>query len=139
MYLAAGFPKGKTMSELLKMEGPLNATVAALPDSERRKKGRAKISQPVRVRPSEPHGNDFDEVRVSINVCRNGIYFPSGRDSYYKGMRVFVTFPYSDGPGAINREYIGVVVRIDKLTHHRNGIAVHLLMRINLGSQNTIR
>ncbi len=127
------------MSESKNVEGPLKAVVAALPDSERRRKGRAKLSQPIRVRPSEPGGQEFDEVRVSLNVCRDGVYFPTERDSYYKGMRVFITFPYNDGPGAINLEYIGEVVRIDKLSHGRLGIAVHLKMRVNLGTHTTIR
>ncbi len=119
------------MSEHKKPE-TLRATIAPLPDSDRRNKRRVKIAQPVRVRPSEPGGVPFDEVCATLNVCRNGIYFPTDLDSYYKGMRVFVTFPYSEAPGALNLDYIGEVVRVDKVPDRRHGIAVHLKMSINV-------
>ncbi|MBI3406024.1 MAG: hypothetical protein HY046_11265 [Acidobacteria bacterium] len=127
------------MDDMKNSDGPLKATVVALPDSERRNKGRAKLAQPIRVRPSEPSGHNFDEVLVSLNVCRDGVYFPTEQETYYKGMRVFITFPYNEGPGAINMEYIGEVVRIDQLSHGRKGIAVHLKMKVNLGSHTTFR
>jgi hypothetical protein len=47
-------------------------------------------------------------------------------------MRLFVSFPYSDAPGAMNMEYIGRVVRIDTLPRDRFGIAVQLVMTMNL-------
>lgn len=107
----------------------VTATVSAL-HSDRRIKRRVKIAQAVRVRPSEP-GFHFDEVRATINVCRDGVYFATDEKYYTKGMRVFVTMPYSDAPGAINLEYIGEVVRVDKLTHNQWGVAVHLKMTVN--------
>ena len=107
---------------------------AALSDTDRRRKRRAKMTQPVRVRPSEPISNDFDEVLATINVCRDGIYFPTGRESYKEGMRLFVTFPYR-GASEMNLEYIGRVVRIDRLPDGKLGVAVHLLQTINLKSQ----
>ncbi len=108
------------------------ATVARLPD--RRIKRRVRISQPVRVRPSEPHGLQFDEVLVTINVCRNGLYFATREKSYAAGQRVFITFPYSDDPCAVNLEYLGQVVRVDKLPRGQFGVAVQLLMSVNLQS-----
>jgi len=106
-------------------------TVPSTPASERRNKRRVKIAQQVRVRPSEPIHAGFDEVQATINVCRDGIYFPTTLGSYQKGIRVFVTFPYSEMPGAINLEYIGEVVRVDKLTHGRWAVAVHLKSTMN--------
>ncbi|HEV8384893.1 MAG TPA: hypothetical protein VGQ11_08480, partial [Candidatus Acidoferrales bacterium] len=81
--------------------------------SERRGKGRVRIAQKVRVRPSEPRGNDFDEVVDTLNVCRNGVYFASERAAYHPEMRLFVTYPYDVGHSAINQEYLGRVARID--------------------------
>jgi hypothetical protein len=104
----------------------VKATVAPLPGSERRGKRRVKVAQPVRVRASDPGWYNFDEVRATINICRDGVYFPTDMTTYRMGMRLFVVFPYSDLPGALNTEYIGKVVRVDKLTHGRFGIAVHL-------------
>lgn len=112
----------------------VRATVAPLPD--RRDKRRARIAQPVRVRPSEPIPNGFDEVRATINVCRNGLYFDTERNSYEPGMRLFITFPYHQEASAINLEYIGRVVRVDKLASGRAGVAVHLLMTCNLQGGN---
>ncbi len=54
-------------------------------------------------------------------------------------MRLFVTYPYSDAPGALNREYVGKVLRIDDLGHGRRGIAVQLLMPLYLGGKETVR
>ena len=125
------------MSESNKVANTVKARVAPLPDLDRRGKRRAKVAQPVRVRPSEPGEKQFDEVQVTLNVCRNGIYFATERDSYYKHMRLFVTFPYSNGPGAINWEYIGQVVRVDRLPDGRRGIAVQLVMSINLKTYET--
>lgn len=106
------------------------------PESERRNKRRVRVEQQVRVRPSEPTGTGFDEVLATMNVCRDGIYFPTALTLYRKGLRVFVTFPYSEMPGAINLEYIGEVVRVDKLTHGRWGVAVHLKSTMNtVGNQ----
>ena len=56
---------------------------------------RAKIARPVRVRPSDPRDEHFEDLPVSVNASKEGIFFTSRRKSYYKGMRVFVTFPFS--------------------------------------------
>lgn len=101
-------------------------------DFERRNKRRAMVSQPVRVRPSEPTMNDFDEVRRTVNICRDGIYFHTELPGYFKGQRLAVTMPYSPAPGAVNPEYIGEVVRIDSLPHKQRGVAIQLKMSFNL-------
>lgn len=103
---------------------------------ERRQKRRARIRQPVRVRPSEPMAIDFDEVCPTINVSREGLYFSTERRAYRKDLRLFVTCPYNQHQGAFNCEYVGTVVRVDPLPHDRVGVAVHLLMTINLQGSN---
>lgn len=110
---------------------PKSSPSTNTPGNERRNKRRVKVAQQVRVRPSDAVGGEFDEVLATINVCRDGIYFPTLLNSYQKGLRLFVTFPYSEMPGAINLEYIGEVVRVDKLTHGRWGVAVHLKSSMN--------
>lgn len=109
---------------------------ASLSDTDRRRKRRAKMAQPVRVRPSEPGANDFDEVLATLDVCRNGIYFPTQRETYKQGMRLFVTFPFR-GASEMNPEYIGQVVRIDRLPDGNLGVAVHLLQSIDLKTHGT--
>jgi len=106
---------------------------------ERRNKGRTKVALAMHVRPSSPHGDDFDELVETLNVSRYGLYFVTQRHSYHKEMRLFVTYPYSTKPGAINQEYVAKVTRIDHLADGNHGIAVELLTRIHLGTPETIK
>ena len=94
--------------------------------------GRTKLAQMVRVRPSIPLRENFDDVTRTLNASRNGIYFKAWRDIYFKEMRLLVTYPYATGPGALNKEFIGKVVRIDPFPDGRRGIAVELLMPFHL-------
>ena len=106
---------------------------------ERRRKVRHKLSQTVRVRPSDAQRHDFDEILPTINASRDSVYFASQNDSYAEGMRLFVTYPYSTTPGSINRDFLGRVVRIDDLGRGRRGIAVEILMPIHTDSGETRR
>ena len=105
-----------------------------VPVEERRRKVRSRIVQTIRVRPSAPLRENFDDVARTLNASRSGIYFAAWRVSYFKDMRLFVTYPYSTGPGALNQEFVGRVVRIDQLANLRRGIAVELLMPIQLSA-----
>lgn len=106
---------------------------------ERRRKGRLKVPRVVRVRPSEAGLQDFDEILPTLNAAKDSVYFASKNQEYQEGMRVFITFPYSEEPGSINRESLGKVVRIDELGHGRRGIAVQILMPLYLGGRETVR
>jgi hypothetical protein len=92
---------------------------------------RVKIVKPVRVRPSEPRDDHFEDMPVSVNASREGIYFVSRLHSYYPGMRVFVTFPYTSPHDPMNCEYVAQVLRVEKLPNGKNGVAVHLQMTMN--------
>jgi hypothetical protein len=113
--------------------------MARSPAQERRRKVRLKLPQTVRVRPSDAHRLDFDEILPTTNTSRDSAYFVSKNQAYVEGMRVFITCPYSDGPGSINRESLGKVVRIDELGQGRRGIAVEILMPVYLGGKETVR
>jgi len=114
------------------MEAKLTQNPVSSGAPERRNKRRVRVAQTIRVRPSDPRRKAFEEVLATINVCRDGVYFPTTLE-YEKGMQVFITFPYSEMPGAINVEYMGQVVRVDKLSHGRLGVAVHLEYTMNTG------
>ncbi len=114
-------------------------TMARPPAQERRRKVRLRLPQTVRVRPSDPRLIDFDDILPTLNTSRDSVYFVSKNQAYEEGMRVFITCPYSDGPGSINRESLGKVVRIDELGHGRRGIAVEILMPLYLGGKETVR
>jgi hypothetical protein len=100
-----------------------------------RRSRRAKIARPLRVRPSEPREVHFDDLPVSVNASKEGIYFTSRQKSYYKGMRVFVTFPFSSLHDPMNCEYVAEVVRVEELASGKLGVAVHLKMTMNYSSE----
>ena len=97
----------------------------------KRSSRRAKIARPVRVRPSDPRDEHFEDVPVSVNASKDGIYFTSRRKSYYKGLRVFVTFPFSSPHDPMNCEYVADVVRVEELPNSKIGVAVHLKLSMN--------
>jgi hypothetical protein len=99
--------------------------------ASQRRSRRAKIARPVRVRPSEPRDEHFEDLPISVNASKEGIYFVSRRQAYYPGMRVFVTFPFSSAHDPMNCEYVAEVVRVEKLPNGRSGVAVHLKMTMN--------
>ena len=104
------------------------------PVAELRRARRAKLVRPLRVRPSEPRDDHFEDLTNSVNASKHGIYFISKLTSYYRGMRVFVTFPYTSAHDPMNSEYLAEVVRIDSLPNQKFGIAVDLKMSINMSS-----
>ena len=102
---------------------------------EQRRSRRAKMARPMRVRPSDPRDVHFEDLPVSVNVSKEGIYFHTRRETYYyKGMPVFVTFPFSSPHDPTNCEYVAEVVRVEKLLNSKLGVAVHLMMTVNYGS-----
>jgi hypothetical protein len=101
----------------------------------KRRSRRVKMTRPVRVRPSEPRDEHFEDLMVTANVSKEGIYFLSRRKDYYKGMRVFVTFPFTSPHDAMNCEYVAEVVRVEDLPNSRFGVAVDLKMTMNYSSK----
>ena len=108
--------------------------VAEIAVSELRRARRAKISRQVRVRPSDPRDDHFEDLPVSANASKHGIYFISRRRNYYKGMRVFVTFPFTSAQDPMNCEYLAEVVRVESLPKNRFGVAVDLKMTLNMNA-----
>jgi len=100
----------------------------------KRRSRRAKIAKPLRVRPSEPRDEHFEDMPISVNASKEGIYFHTRRPNYYKGMRVFVTFPFTSAHDPMNCEYVAEVVRVETLANARFGVALHLLMTVNINS-----
>jgi len=104
--------------------------VAQRARSERRGSRRCKITQLMRVRPSDPSIEHFDDMRGSVSVSRTGVYFHTTESGYEIGIRLFLIMPYSQDPGSTNREYLAEVVRKDPLPNGMTGIGVKLLMEI---------
>ena len=96
---------------------------------EKRERTRTKLEFIVRLSPTEPGWGD-PEVTRTANIARTGIYVYSTRP-YTPGQRLFVACPYSDAPGAINRDYLSQVVRIDITPGQpRKGVAIKFLQTI---------
>jgi hypothetical protein len=115
------------------MNSPMKESVTTKYPEKRRGR-RAKMSRPVRVRPSEPRDEHFEDLPISVNASKDGIYFVTRLRAYYKGMRVFVTFPFNSPHDPMNCEYIAEVVRVEELPKDKFGVAVHLRMSVNYGS-----
>ncbi len=103
---------------------------------DRRRKRRALISAPIRVRGATASGNGLDEIATTVDVSRTGILFHSGLDAYSRDMELAVVFPYSQAPCAVHTEQMGRVVRVNDLG---NGIyAVAIALRSNTCEDQTV-
>jgi CheY-like chemotaxis protein len=91
---------------------------------ERRRRRRALISAPVRVRSLNITEEGPSEVTTTIDVSRGGIFFVSELASYEKHMEVAVVFPFSGIPGDVHSEQMGHIVRVVEYEDGRRGIAV---------------
>src|ERR1700674_848336 len=103
--------------------------------SERRGSRRCKIAQLMRLRPSDPEKEHFEDLRGTVSVSRSGVYFHSSEPGYELGMRLFVTIPYTNDPVAMSREYLAEVVRKNLLPSGLHGIGIKILME--MGMQHT--
>lgn len=99
---------------------------------ERRGSRRCKISQLMRLRPSDPERDHFEDLRTTVSVSRGGVYFHTSETGYEVGMRLFVTLPYANDPSAMCHEYLAEVVRHDPLPNGLSGVGIKLLMEMGL-------
>lgn len=102
----------------------------------RRRNRRIKIGQPLRLRPSDPYVESFEDIGTTRNVSRDGFYFLSQRQSYKEGMRVFVTLPYHSPADPGDHEYVGQVTRVELFDEGQRGIAVQLLSSLTAAPAN---
>ena len=96
------------------------------PAADRRKRRRALISAPVRVRGINVTDAVVDEISTTIDVSRAGILFLSTSPNYARGMEVAVIFPYSSAPAALHAEQQGRIVRAFGTSDGRYAVAVAL-------------
>ena len=109
-----------------------NSAIPRTSQTERRGSRRCKINQLMRIRPSDPERDHFEDLRGSTSVSRSGVYFHTSEKGYEIGMRLFVTMPYSNAPSALNREYLAEVVRLDALSNGLTGVGIKLLMEMGM-------
>ena len=92
-----------------------------------RRSRRIKLGQPVKLLPSLPRGEFFEEIGTTSNISREGFYFLTKREHYQEGMRVLVTLPYHSPRDRSDCDYLGQIVRVELLDDGRHGVAVQLL------------
>jgi len=119
---------------MTKINPPGGITTARPKQTERRSSRRCKITQLMRIRPSDPERDPFEDIRGSMSVSRTGVYFQSSVATYQVGMRLFVTMPYSKEPAAMTHEYLAEVVRRDPLPNGLFGVGFKILMEMGLQS-----
>jgi hypothetical protein len=85
---------------------------------------RAKLAQPVRVRPYDSHYPE--EMCVTQNVSRKGFYFETALGHYFPGMYVYVTRNFHP-EDLMGREETADVVRVEKLKSGKWGVAIRVL------------
>jgi len=119
---------GSITSALLKTAAPSHAgqTRPSEPAKDRRRKHRALISAPIRVRRFDITSEGPDEIATTVDVSRVGILLHTRLDCYYRAMEVAVIFPYSESPNAIQTERIGRVARITDLGNGTRSVAIAL-------------
>jgi hypothetical protein len=88
----------------------------------------------MRIRPSDPERDPFDDIRGSLSVSRTGVFFQSSEQAYEVGMRLFVSMPYTKEPAALTREYLAEVVRREPLSNGLFGIGFKILMEMGIQS-----
>jgi CheY-like chemotaxis protein len=108
---------------------PLETAAAALkaePSSDRRRKRRALISAPIRVRSIDVTTSGPDEIATTVDVSRYGILFYTVLDTYQRGMDVAVVFPYHKSATGAQTEQFGRVVRLHDMQDGRHAVAISL-------------
>lgn len=93
---------------------------------DRRRRRRALISAPLRVRGVYAASNGPDEISTTVDVSRHGILFISTRIDFVQGMTVAVTFPYSKSAVPAQAEQPGRVVRVSRMPDGRFAVAIAL-------------
>jgi hypothetical protein len=109
---------------------PLTESPAAMrlsaTQEERRQMRRAGVSLLVRLCSTDAPGDQFEEVRTTLNATRKAIYFFTTLERYRRGMRLRVMSPYTPEAAAANLEQVGEVVRVQR-RNEGYGVAVALL------------
>src|SRR5271163_866673 len=121
-----------TQQDLMINKLTSSGTPRAGGQAERRGTRRCKITQLMRIRPSDPEKDHFEDMRGTLSVSRSGVYFQTSEVGYEIGMRLFVTLPYSQAPMSLNREYLAEVVRRDPLPTGMFGVGLKILMEMGI-------
>lgn len=110
---------------------PAKPAVAAARE-ERRRTRRVRIRLAARLKPYYQCSHLPPEVRPTIDISRDGIYFTTPRDTYNIGMHLMVTCPHTEactGAGADAGD-LARVVRVEMRDGKEWGVALHFVRSI---------
>jgi hypothetical protein len=93
---------------------------------ELRKREPLKARLAVQIRPLDHLHQHREELLITAAINRQGIYFDTPRNHYYVGMSLFLAFSYSAST-LVRKEYLGEVVRVDRLPNGSHFVAVKFL------------
>ena len=99
---------------------------------QRRNSDRIQSSFLVHVRLPEARLAIPETICTTANSSREGVYLIGDRNSLQREVRLFLRFPNNFDAGAVLREYLAEVVRLDSLPQGRCGVAARLLHNIRL-------
>jgi len=97
---------------------------------DKRRSRRIRIGQPLKIRATDPKDASVEETNITKNVSREGIYFTTQVATYCEGMRLYVTVPHHAPRDPQDREYLGQVVRVERLADGQCGVAVQFLSEV---------
>jgi len=97
---------------------------------DKRRSRRIRIGQPLRIRASDPRDASIQETNITKNVSREGIYFVTPIAAYHEGMRIYITVPHHEPRDQQDREYLGQVVRVERIDEGHCGVAVQFLTEV---------
>ncbi len=93
---------------------------------DRRRRRRALISVPIRIRPTDASIGLPEQISTTVNVSRLGVLFVTALPAYSRGMAVQLVFPYSNAPGALVTEQTGYVIRVSEVAQGWYAVAIAL-------------
>src|SRR5260370_9812998 len=81
--------------QMTKINNPGGITSTRSKQAERRGSRRCKITQLIRIRPSDPERDPFHDIRGTLSASRSPAYFQTSASTYAAGRRLSVTLPSS--------------------------------------------
>ena len=96
---------------------------APLIREERRRARRTKLALRARLQPYNHSAHIPEEIRPTVNVSRDGLYFTTKRSSYTVHLHLYVACPYLESQPDRERE-VARVVRVESQPDGQWGVAV---------------
>jgi hypothetical protein len=90
---------------------------------ERRRARRTRVALRACLQPYNQSAHIPEEIRPTVNVSRDGLYFTTNRSSYDVHLHLYVACPYS-GSSADREREVARVVRVEPQPDGQWGVAV---------------